>query len=230
MREHHAVRPAGHLHHGVERRGLELHGVGKRHGLLGPTGDADLDEVGTGIEVRAGARGGFRRAVHRRAPELTYAALGPYPGAGRDHARPGHASLCDLIPEPHPGAAGGAEIYDGGEPGPERRQGVRIGVAGEGQMHVRVDQPGQNGAAVEVHHLRVPRDRLGGIGRPDRDDLAVAHHDDAVRLEGAGAGVEPRSAAEYQAAARRGRCPGRYREPRAPGTGGHGEQQAKRQA
>jgi hypothetical protein len=120
VREHHPLPPARHLHHRVERRRLELDGIGECHRVLGPAGDAHLDEVRARIEIRPGAHARLRGAVHRRPTELAHAVLGPDPGSRRDDAGAGNVTLRDRVAQANAGAVSGAQVHHRGKPGPER--------------------------------------------------------------------------------------------------------------
>ena len=68
-------------------------------------------------------------------------------------------------------------------------------------------RPGRTGAPLEIHHLGAGRRFPVRLRWLERDDPAAADHDGAVRMQGAGARVEPAAAAEDERAVggRRGR-------------------------
>ena len=73
-------------------------------------------------------------------------------------------------------------------------------LAGHAQVHVRVDEAGQQVAALAVDHLGALR-RLEAAGRAELGDLAVAH-EHVVRRVDAGARVEHVRAADQQVGGR----------------------------
>ncbi len=111
---------------------------------------------------------------------------------------PGTSSLGDPVAEANAGAPGGAEVGHGGEAGKEGGAGVRVGVAGEGEMDVRVDETRNDGAVLQVDHLGAARRLPAAFRRPQRDDLSAAHDDRPVGAQRPAPHVDVMTAQQHE--------------------------------
>jgi hypothetical protein len=128
----------------------DLDGVRVTGGLGKPARRAHLDQVGAGRDILANAIAERRGPFHADALEVAGQPALPEPLAGRHHAWSRHRAPIDRVSQAEVGVADGAEVLDGREPGADGRTRVGFGDATEGEVHVRVDQAGQQRHLPEV--------------------------------------------------------------------------------
>ncbi len=187
----------------AQHPGRELGQVLAGAGGQVPAAGHDLDDVGAAGDVLsdggADALGGRRRLP---AQVVTVA-------AGRGDGRPGRedGGQAGLAAQAQGQVAAVAEVADGGDPaaqgglarpghglddlavGPAGQVRDRLGAGVEGQVDVRVDQPGQQGGPGQVDHLGVRRDRAAGFDAAD--DAALDHQHRVADQRGVHAVEQP---------------------------------------
>ena len=168
------VRFIGNGLHFLERQLLPAHGVAEREHA---TGGADLDGAGAVLMQPANARTCLVRSSHhrrtgpvhgrRQAVVVAVATNGANGPAGRHDAWAGNPAAVDGLPQTHVGEVGRAHVTHGGETDVQGLRGVRHAHGGpegvrvaqvlvathlgeRGQVHVHIDEAGQQIAVAEV--------------------------------------------------------------------------------
>ena len=172
-------------------------------------GGRELDAVGAGLELLAHRAPHVVGPVGLPADEPAMAPRHADDGPGRAHPRPGYAASGDRLAEPDGHARPRTDVADAGDADREGLPGVRrggpgevghrnrrgplhlLGLGGEREVHVAVDEPRHERSPLELDDLGV----ADGDGAAHARDPAAFQHDiDARARRGAGSIDEARIA------------------------------------
>ena len=179
-----------------------------------PAGGEDLDDVGAGLELLAHGLARVVGTIGLAADQVpAVAARHADALAGAQHARAGDEPLPDGVAHAQLGVLATAEVAHGGDAGLHRLPGAQrglddgqrlgvtlqagggIGLATEAEVHVHVDEAGQEREAVQAQ--RGAGRRLGGAHH--RADAAVLDDDGAAGHRRRPGAVEQQRAGEDRA-------------------------------